>query len=281
MSIKNKYNTLGWPLAIACFGVALIFILGGLLLLRHSQAAKANNPNVEVSPTPHYEGLLEVKMPSGIPSRIKSYSGFQLSFNKDNHTPNWVAWELLGSETEGQLSRTNNFWHDSEMEGCADTKDYVKSGYDRGHLCPAADMKWSPEAMNDCFVMTNIAPQAHPLNSGAWNTLENKCRQWAKRDSALIIVAGPIYEKRDLEKIGKNKVRVPSAFFKIIAAPYLEEPRGIAFVYPNMSSPGNMQNYSMTIDEVEQLTGYDFLGNLPEELEEKIESKTSFKLWNK
>ena len=69
--------------------------------------------------------------------------------------------------------------------------DYRRSGFDRGHLCPAADQKWSEKAMDDGFILTNIAPQNNPLNTGAWNTSEGKERQWAKRDSAIIIVAGP------------------------------------------------------------------------------------------
>jgi endonuclease G len=126
-----------------------------------------------------------------------------------------------------------------------------------------------------------MCPQIHELNDGAWKTLEQKERIWAQRDSCLIIVSGPIYAKSDKEYIGNIGVRVPSSFFKVIIAPYLDKPRGIGFVYPNMRAPGNMQNYSMTIDEVEKITGYDFFYALPDELENEIESKTSFKEWNK
>lgn len=227
------------------------------------------------------KALLDVAIPGGIPSQVKDYTGFRLSFNKDNRTPNWVAWELLASETDGATSRSNNFWLDEDLDGCPGTWDYKKSGYDRGHLCPAADMKWSPDAMQDCFVMANICPQDHALNSGAWSTLEKKERQWAQLDSALLIVAGPIYADSDTKRIGEAGVRVPGAFFKVIAAPGLAEPRGIAFVYPNMTSPGNMENYVMTIDEVEKLTGYDFFSALPDGLEDRIESVSSFREWNR
>jgi endonuclease G len=93
-------------------------------------------------------------------------------------------------------------------------------------------------------------------------------------------VSGPIYTESDTKRIGKTGVRVPSAFFKVIIAPYLDTPRGIGFIYPNMTSPGNMQNYSMTIDEVEKITGFDFFYNLPDEIESAVESKASFKEWN-
>lgn len=221
------------------------------------------------------------RVPAGTPEQIVEYEGFRVSFNKENKTPNWVAWELLGTEVDGTESRSNKFWRDENVEGCPDTKDYTNSGYDRGHLCPAADQKWSAKAMTDCFVMANMAPQNHSLNSGAWNTLENKERIWAKRDSAIIIIAGPIYEKGDNERIGNAGVRVPGAFYKVMIAPYLDEPRGIGFIYPNQSSPGNMRNYSMSIDEVEKITGIDFFYNLPDDLEDKIESVASFKEWDR
>lgn len=230
---------------------------------------------------PDADQLLDVKLPAGVKSQCKDYEGFRLSFNADNHTPNWVAWELLASEAEGVVPRKDKFWTDDELEGCPDADDYRKSGYDKGHMCPAADQKWSEQAMYDCFSFANMTPQDGALNSGAWQTLEKKERKWAMRDSAILIVAGPIYEKSDTMRIGANGVRVPSAFFKVIAAPYLDKPRGIAFVYPNMSSPGNMENYVLTIDDVEKLTGFDFFYNLPDDLEENIESVASFRDWNK
>lgn len=228
----------------------------------------------------HYPALETVTLPDQLPSQVKEYIGFTVSFNKDNKTPNYVAWELLGHEASGDHDRTNTFWTDNEIEGCPSTKDYTKSGYDRGHMCPAADQKWSAEAMADCFVMANICPQTHELNAGAWNTLENKERQWARRDSAVMIICGPIYEKTDTQTIGNAKVRVPSAFFKVLLAPYVNEPRGIAFVYPNMTSPGNMQDYAMSIDELEKLLGYDFFPALPDDIEKKVEANYSFKEWN-
>lgn len=240
-----------------------------------------NKPLSKTSESGSDTDFLIVAIPSGIPGQLKDYEGFRVSFNSDNHTPNWVAWELLGVETDGPKSRYNKFWQDEEIEGCPVTGDYSYSGYDRGHMCPAADQKWSEQAMIDCFSLANIVPQDNALNTGAWKTLENKERAWAKRDSAILIVAGPIYEDSDTQRIGNAGVRVPSAFFKVLAAPYLDSPRGIAFVYPNMSSPGNMENYVMTIRDVEKLTGYDFFHNMPDDLEEAIETKASFRDWNK
>lgn len=240
----------------------------------------SNSGNPSLSYPSHYENLESVKLPYNLPHQLKDYTGFTVSFNKDNHTPNYVAWELLGTEISNQVDRTDNFWEDIELEGCPNTRDYTGSGYDRGHLCPAADQKWSLQAMNDCFVMANMCPQDHQLNAGAWNTLENKERQWAKRDSAIVIVAGPIYTEEDTKRIGNIGVRVPGAFFKAIIAPYSKNPKGIAFVYPNMSAPGNMSYYAMSIDDLEAMIDFDLFHNLPDEIEGKIESEYSFTEWN-
>lgn len=245
-----------------------------------SESEEPGNQEQQPEGVKHYPGLETVGIPESLTSQIKEYVGFTISFNKDNGTPNYVAWELLGNETSGENQRTDKFWTDTEIEGCPTTKDYTGSGYDRGHMCPAADQKWSQQAMEDCFVMANICPQIHALNAGAWATLENKERQWAARDSAVMIVCGPIYDVQDTQRIGNAGVRVPGAFFKVLMAPYLPEPRGIAFVYPNMTAPGNMENYAMSIDELEKLTGYDFFPALPDDVETKVESTFSFKEWN-
>lgn len=226
------------------------------------------------------EDLEVVVSPEGLPSVTKQYVGFTVNFNPENKTPNYVAWILQGNETDGVSSRTNRFWTDEEIEGCPTTRDYTRSGYDRGHMCPAGEQKWSEEAMHNSFVMSNICPQKHEFNSGAWKTLEEKERVWARRDSALVIIAGPIYTDEDRQTIGKNEVRVPSAFFKVLLAPYSEPMRAIGFVYPNMQCPGNMANYATTVDKIEKITGMDFFSALPDDLEDTMEASVSFRDWN-
>lgn len=266
--------------------LSIVAIVCGIAMMvaersKHPSRKSASQYTETSVSTNHIAGLEDVIIPEGVPSIEKDYTGFKVSFNPENKTPNWVSWELLASEADGEHSRSNQFWQDTGLKNCPESADYKNSGYDRGHLCPAADQKWSAEAMNDCFVMANMAPQDHALNAGAWQTLEKRERSWAKRDSALVIVAGPIYDKSDTKRIGKAGVRVPGAFFKVMIAPYLPQPRGIAFVYPNMTSPGNIQQYVMTIDEVEEITGFDFFSNLPDEIENIVESQSSFKEWNR
>lgn len=237
--------------------------------------------NKESSPTIDINDLDKVSIGKKLPSVLKDYEGFTVSFNPENKTPNYVAWILQGHETEGATARSNNFWTDKDLKGCPDTRDYSRSGYDRGHMCPAGEQKWSDQAMQHSFVMANICPQKHELNTGAWKTLEDKERVWAKRDSAIVIVAGPLYDTSDTETIGNNKVRVPSAFFKVLLAPYATPMRAIGFVYPNMKCDGNMEAYAVSVDDVEKMSGFDFFSSLPDEIEDDIESVVSFRDWNK
>lgn len=283
MQKNRSYTILKWV------GVAIL--LGGIVWFWQrmedagSTAYSSNTTSVAKTqatekPAIDLYRIEEVGVQDGLPSVIKEYEGFRVDFNPKRHTPNAVSWILMGNETEGQSSRSNKFWTDSEMDGCADTRDYSRSGYDRGHMCPAGEQKWSEEAMHHSFVMSNICPQDHDLNTGAWKTLEDKERIWARRDSLIVIVAGPIYNSKRPKTIGKNKVAVPDAFFKVLLAPYADPVRAIGFVYPNMKSTGNMEQYATTVDEVELLTGMDFFASLPDDIEEKVESASSFIEWN-
>lgn len=286
MARKSLINQIPRNTRTIAFVLLAVILIAGFIIDRQNaraaqqEATQSPLPTAQ-SPAKHYPDLDKVTIPPLTPSQYAEYTGFSLSFNKDNLTPNYVAWELLGVETTGEAKRTNRFWQDKKIRNCPDNNDYKNSGYDRGHICPAADQKWSQEAMHDCFVFANMTPQVHALNAGAWNTLEEKSRTWARRDSALIIVAGPIYTDADQQRIGPRQVRVPGAYFKVILAPYLPEPRAIGYLFPNMSAPGNLNQYATTVDQIEELTGFDFFSSLPDDIENSVEATYSTKEWNR
>ncbi len=225
--------------------------------------------------------LMQVSIPQGIDNEVISYTGYTVGFNSKHHQPNYVAWELLATETDGPIPRADDFTVDTEVTGCAQLDDYRHSGFDRGHMCPAGDMKWDERAMQACFMLTNICPQDKALNSGSWKKLEEKCRRWAQRDSALIIVCGPILSDQMTHRIGESQVSVPERFFKVILAPYANPPRAIGFVMPNGRVPGGMQATACSVDHVEAVTGFDFFAALDDEIEAQVEAQASFPLWEK
>lgn len=270
MSVARTLCLVGVAIVVACCIVKACDAL---------MPALAPDEPAPITDTSH---LMEVKTRPGVPEQIKEYTGFTVSFNSKTHLPNWVAWELTADKTSGTAERKGKrFFKDPEIEGCPAHSDYTGSGYTRGHMAPAADMKWSEQAMYDCFTMANMCPQIQALNSGTWGKLENKCRDWVVRDSAIIIIAGPVINPPVPDEfIGDIEVAVPRQFFKVILAPYANPPRAIGFLMPQGKVVGGMQNAAVSIDSIEVLTGHDFFASLPDSIEDLIESKTQFHKWN-
>ena len=211
--------------------------------------------------------------------QIIKKKGFTLSYNADYKTPQWVAWELTKQETIGDEGRTNKFLPDPDVRGAkAYTSDYTNSGYDRGHMAPAGDMKWSKEAMEESFLLSNICPQNSNLNRGDWKDLEEKSREWAKKFGAIYIACGPIYDNPFPNRIGNNKVGIPDAFYKVVLLDYPKDPKAIGFIFKNESGHKSLQKYIVTIDSVEKRTNIDFFPALPDELEKKLEAVLHTKL---
>lgn len=206
--------------------------------------------------------------------------GYTASYNPITKLPNWVAWRLTAAHADGDAKRKGNVFHeDTDVpEPRANTYDYIRSGYDRGHMCPAGDNKWDALAMEQSFLITNICPQDHVLNIGDWNNLETQCRQWAKQYGDIYIVCGPILYTGKHKSIGKNKVVVPEAFFKVILR-MGKSPQAIGFIYRNNDKRHPWGDYVNSVDEVERITGYDFFPTLPDSMERRVEKKYDAEAW--
>lgn len=227
----------------------------------------------------HIQDLDMARTAKGCSSQIIRHKGYTLSYNNEWRLANWVGYELTRDETDGPVERTDWFDEDPMVKGVkVRHADYTHSGFDRGHMAPAADMKWDKQAMVESFYMSNICPQVHALNAGLWNTLENRVRTWARRDSAIVVVCGPIVP-REYMTIGENRVAVPEYFYKAIVSPYSTSPQGVAFIMPNEDIDDPLYKYAVTIDSVETVTGIDFFYNLPDSLENYIEQNINLKSW--
>lgn len=226
------------------------------------------------------QSIEETKTKNDLEVQIIEHIGYKVSYNQTWCIPNWVAYELTKTEVEGQFPRRGSFCPDPHVKGySAETSDYSNSGYDRGHMAPAADMKWSDKVMLESFYLTNICPQNKNLNSGLWLALEERARYWAKKDGNIFIVCGPIMDKT-YDTIGKNGVAIPKAFFKVICKKYKGQFTAIGFIFPNEYCTGDIFDYSYTVDKVEEITGHDFFYILSDDIENKVESIVTFKDWN-
>lgn len=208
-------------------------------------------------------------------------AAYTTSYNPLTKQPNWVGWHLTADHVTGPYKRNGIKFHEDEdvPEPRATDADYRSSGYDRGHMCPSGDNKWSQEAQEQSFLFTNICPQIHGLNAGDWNEMEQQCRKWAEKEGEIYIVCGPIfYSSARHKKIGKNKIPVPEAFFKVVLS-LKDAPKAIGFIYKNQSGNRPKGDYVNTVDQVERITGIDFFPSLPDDIENKIEAEADIDDW--
>ena len=220
-------------------------------------------------------GQLEIpSMPNGKQGQVIQRTGYTLAYDKKTKTPQWVAWELTKEETRGDAERSQEFFPDPDVIGAkVITYDYSHSGYDRGHMAPAGDMKWSKKAMEESFYMSNICPQDHNLNTEDWNDLEMKSREWARRYGKVFIVCGPIYTGKRNEYIGEHRVKVPDAFFKVILINDSRKQCALGFYFENEAGERPLTDYLVSVDEIEKMTSLDFFSALPDDLENQLESE--------
>ena len=233
-----------------------------------------------VSNATDFAGVGTVEPMEGLPERRLKREGYVVSYNSETKCPNWVAWRLIGEHTKGAVGRMGNAFHEDDdvPEPRAGNADYKASGYSRGHMCPAGDNKWNRNAMYQTFLFSNICPQNANLNSGVWNQIEISCRRWAQRYGEVYIITGPMYfRSRELQFIGRNKVAVPDAFFKVVLS--LNPPRAIGFVCRNTDGLEHKDLYVNTLSDVERLTGYHFFPDLDPAIRQAIQDSARIEQW--
>ena len=217
-------------------------------------------------------------LPASTTGQIIHHQGYSLSYSEPHEQAEWVAYELKKSHLSKSHFKRPYFEVDQAVKtGAASWKNYKDSGYDRGHLCPAGDKKYSQQAHDETFLTSNISPQDPAFNAGIWNDLEQQVRYWAARYAGVFVVTGGVL-KGNLETIGSEKVAVPDQFYKIIYDP--ENEKMIAFLMPNRDSKEPLYKFVVSVDSVEMLTGIDFFPELEDVLEDRLEAMISFKNWN-
>jgi len=224
-----------------------------------------------------FSTLLSFAQNPGLPAKIKGrteqvikHTGYTVSYNEDWKIPNWVAYELTAAEVQGEVGRTNDFVPDPDVWGAtATTFDYKGSGYDRGHMAPAGDMKWSRKAMVESFYLSNICPQNHNLNGGDWKELEEQVRAWATAYGSVYIVCGPVVADEN-RTIGEGVV-VPAGFFKIVLRK-LRDGRysALGFYYSNKAGSKPMESYLYTVEEIETISQINLLPSVPASVKESV-----------
>lgn len=217
-----------------------------------------------------------------VTEQVIHHEGYTVSYNSDYRVANWVAYELTGQEAKSKRAeRSNKFVRDPEVRGAsAENGDYTRTGYDRGHLAPAGDMKWSAKAMRESFYLSNITPQKPGLNRGIWKDLEEQCRLWAMDSGALLVATGPVLST-DLKRLGKNRVAIPKYFYKVLCMQWNGRYEAVGFLFENRDYDNTPLNSLMIpVDSVEQVTQIDFFPALPDAVENPMEEVVHMEAWS-
>ena len=215
--------------------------------------------------------------------QIIQHEGYTVSYNADYRIANWVAYVLTDKEARSdKAERQNKFVVDPLVKGASATnEDYTRTGFDRGHLAPAGDMKWSEKAMRESFYLSNITPQKPGLNRGIWKELEEQIRLWARENGAVLIATGPVIPDEELNRLGKNRVGVPRQFYKVLCMVVNNQLEGVGFLFENRDyGTTPLRQMMVPIDRVEQVTGIDFFPALPDDEERQMEATVHTDLWS-
>ena len=272
MTSRNKHTLANLVLSI------IFVIIIGIVAATTMDTGTGQESSTESTGVPQVE--LPKSTLQGVSETIVQHTGYTVSFNSDWNIPNWVAYELTKEEVAGEEPRAQHFVPDPKIKNCPTTDDYKNSGYDRGHMAPAGDMKWSETAMKESFYLSNICPQNRNLNSGDWKSLEEHLRTIATQYDKVYIACGPIVSTSSKTIGAEHKVTVPDAFFKAVLRQKGDSWSAIGFMFANEAGHKSLSTYAMSIEDLQIITDIDFFYNLPDEIEEKVEASYSLKDWD-
>lgn len=258
--------------------IALIVIVGIMLFFYIPKLEKGLVTSTEVVPIVTEKKLFDF-LPSSTTGQIVTHTYYTLSYDEKYEQAEWVAYQIEAGLIRSDFKRPFFIEDPKVKTRSADWRNFKNSGYDKGHLCAAGDMKFSEDAFNETFYTSNITPQKHNFNDGIWNRLEQKTRYWAEKYDGIYVVTGGILHQ-NLKTIGKEKVAVPEQFYKILLNETEGKCKMIAFIIPAKESNQPLYEFVVSVDEVEKRTGIDFFPKLEDNVEISLEKNSNYKEWS-
>jgi endonuclease G len=232
--------------------------------------------------------LQEVGLPAG---EQVEHAAMILSYAEAHEQARWVAHIIRPEVTDGRGTRTNDFREDPQIAtGSATEKDYFLKflqadssytydgfGYDRGHLAPSADFRWSKKALSESYYYSNMSPQLDQFNREGWAELEGLLRGYVARTGhqLVVVTGGVLKEGLPVIERGINKVSIPTQFYKVVLD--LKAGKAIGFLMPNAKLPYPMEHYAVTVDSIEGTTSLDFFNLIDNQ--EQVEGEVDTKFW--
>jgi endonuclease G len=267
MTRKQKYTLL------STITIIVFYILNEYIDHKNSFEDYDNKKN------PNSESNINY-LPSSTTGYIVHHDYYSLSYHEKHEQAEWVAYELKKNQLFKKKYKRPYFIQDKSIKTkSADWKNYKNSGYDKGHLCPAADRKFSLKAHDETFLTSNISPQKHDFNAGIWNRLEQKTRYWTNKYNGIYVITGGILDPHS-KNIGNENVTVPNYFYKILLNNEKGKTKTIAFLIPHKETNKPLYKFVVSIDQIEELTGIDFFPKIENKKEDKLERNRSYKNWS-
>lgn len=236
----------------------------------------SSSSKTEAASLPQETLALEIPRSQDTTLRVRHRKGFSYGFSPRWRQSIWVAYQYVSEELTQRVKRGRNFTSDPEEALAATNDDYKNSGYDRGHLAPAADMSWDAQAMRESFYFTNISPQEPAFNRGIWKELEEQVRIWTRRYDTLYVVTGPLFIH---EPRYTGRIPVPSHFYKALLIKSDNQWESIAFIIENRKIVVPLDEFRCTVDSLEQVSGLDFFSSLDDAIESRVESQYHANIW--
>lgn len=268
--IYHKLNKKFWGILVFGFMMVLLFessfiYISKLDKVKEIQDIKNQLPNF---------------LPTSTTNQIVIHDNYILSYNEKFEQAEWVAYHLMKNQLQSKNYKRPFFIEDPKVKThSADWRNYKNSGYDKGHLCPAGDMKFSEKAFDDTFYTSNISPQLHDFNDGVWNRLEQKVRYWTSKYNDLYVITGGVLQN-GLKTIGKENVAIPNYFYKVLVYKSGGKTNMIGFLVPHKESNLPLYKFVVPVDKIEQLTKIDFFPKLDDDIENNLEKSSDYKLWS-
>ena len=261
------------------YSIIAVLIVIGIYAYDYYIESEQQSEIVESGKSPK-ENTNEYFLPTSTTGQIVHHKNYSLSYSESHEQAEWVAYELKASHLSSTNHKRPYFEIDKAVKtGAAHWRNYKQSGYDRGHLCPAGDRRFTKEAHDETFLTSNISPQEHQFNSGVWNRLEQKVRYWARKNDGVFVVTGGVL-KNNLKTIGSENVAVPNQFYKVILDRTNGKTKVLAFLVDHKDSDLPLYKFVVSVDKVESLTGIDFFPQLDDDIENQLEASSSYKNWS-
>ena len=251
--------------------------------------------------------VLEMHLPWGVPQgpanatneHILHQRYYVTNHDDDLRVPLWVAYRLTREDVQHDLERTECFRRDIRLldeEAAGFCADYNEPVFDRGHMVPNADMKRSLHAMLNTYMFSNMTPQHDKFNRRIWAWFEGYVREWAEKNGEIYVITGAVFDKDDdgqrdadsaADTVENGRVAVPTAYYKIIlhegANGFIEN---LSILVPHVdSSPRKrdldkyLEQHIASIDEIEAVTGIDFLPDLDDRIQKAVEKNKAPNVW--